>query len=1152
MAHPAPTPNVAPNAEVGWTEPYSKLIFENAAIGIALVDLEGRPIAANAALQRMLGYTESELQARTFPEFTFPDDVTSDWTLFEELLAGTRQSYQIEKRYVRKDGSLVWGRLNASMVLGGPDGTSHCVGILEDITEQKSADEDRARLAAIVTSSHDAIIGQRLDGAIASWNPAAERLFGYAADEVLGRSLAFLVPADRQDEWAANMDRVRSGEQIEAYETTRVCKDGRCVQVSLSVSPIVDQRVQVVGFSSIARDITARQRSDAALRASEERFRLQYHGIPIPTYSWRHTGDDFVLEAFNAASDAITEGGVRTWIGRRASELYGDNAMVLSSLRTCLNDRRTIRHEMPYRSPTTGRERQLSVSYVFVPPDLVMAHTEDITERKQADAELRQQALHDGLTGLPNRGLLRAELQQALADERDPGRQAALLLLDLDRFKEVNDTLGHPAGDHLLQQISRRLSGAVRHSDLVARLGGDEFALLLPSTDATGALHVAEVVADALQTPFLLEGQLVAVDASIGIAVTPEHGRDADTLLRCADVAMYKAKRSGVGVALYRAADDDHCPDRLALLGELRNAIDHNELLLHYQPKLDLRDGTVVGVEALVRWQHPQRGFLPPSAFIPLAEQSGLIYPLSRWVLDAALRQQQIWQGKGIDIPVAVNLPRRMLHDPQLPETVAQSLARWDVAPARLVLEITESSLMADPVRAGENLSELRALGVRISIDDFGTGYSSLASLKNLPVDELKIDQSFVQAMATDASSRAIVRAIVDLADALKLRVVAEGVEDRATWNVLAGLGCEVAQGYFLSRPIAPDDFEAWVAQVGPSWLVASEGSRADEALQDRIRGRGERLTAEEEFVGRKRAEAALSASEERNRLALQAAGMGTWDVNAINDVHTWSTEAEALSGLAPGTFEGTFAAFRRSVHPDDWPAFEIEERAAHAEHRDSVTRYRAVWPDGSLRWMEARGRALYAADGTPVRMTDTTMDITKRMRSEEALRASEERLRSQYKGFPLPTYSWVQVGEDFVLKDFNDAAETVTEGHIVDGLGRTASEFFAHNPQIPLDLRACAAEQRTLKREMQCRHQTTGLMRQLVLSFVFVPPQTVMVHTEDVTEARHAELQRDTASGAAGGSPPPRLHIGTRRSASKPQETHLALTDTAGFTLKP
>ena len=215
-----------------------------------------------------------------------------------------------------------------------------------------------------------------------------------------------------------------------------------------------------------------------------------------------------------------------------------------------------------------------------------------------------------------------------------------------------------------------------------------------------------------------------------------------------------------------------------------------------------------------MRWQHPQRGFLPPSEFIPLAEQTGLIHPLSRWVLEAALQQQQAWRALGIDVPVAVNLSRRTLHDPQLPETVAELLTRWDVAPGALVLEITESSLMADPVRAGENLSQLRALGVRMSIDDFGTGYSSLASLKNLPVDELKIDQSFVQAMATDASSRAIVRAIIDLADALELRVVAEGVEDRATWDVLAGLGCDVAQGYFLSRPIAAAEFDAWMAEV--------------------------------------------------------------------------------------------------------------------------------------------------------------------------------------------------------------------------------------------------------------------------------------------------------------------------------------------------
>src|SRR6202048_4867997 len=256
---------------------------------------------------------------------------------------------------------------------------------------------------------------------------------------------------------------------------------------------------------------------------------------------------------------------------------------------------------------------------------------------------------------------------------------------------------------------------------------------------------------------------------------------------------------------------------------------------------------------------------------------------------------------------------------------VAESLTRWDVRPDALVLEITESSLMADPVRAAENLKQLRELGVRISIDDFGTGYSSLASLKNLSVDELKIDQSFVQAMATDASARAIVRAIIDLADALKLRVVAEGVEDHATWNVLAGLGCDVAQGYFLSRPIGATELEAWIADVSQSWLDVATKSPAEDALRERIRGRGARLTAEEEFIARKQAEAELRAGEERNRLALQAVGMGTWDWVAVGDLLIWSAEMDALYGVAPGTFEGTFAAFQCTIHPDDWPALAIE-----------------------------------------------------------------------------------------------------------------------------------------------------------------------------------------------------------------------------------
>jgi diguanylate cyclase (GGDEF)-like protein/PAS domain S-box-containing protein len=481
----------------------------------------------------------------------------------------------------------------------------------------------------------------------------------------------------------------------------------------------------------------------------------------------------------------------------------------------------------------------------------------DITERKQAEEALRHQALHDELTGLSNRTLLQDRLSQAIlagGRERTP---VSLLLVDLDRFKEINDTFGHHYGDLLRQQIGPRLRGILHTTDTVARLGGDEFGILLPTADSESAVAVAQQLLRVLEAPFELDGERVEIGASIGIASCPVHGTDTATLLRQADVAMYVAKRGESGIVVYTAEQDHHSAERLALGGELRSAIEHDELLLHFQPKLDLRDGSLVGVEALVRWQHPQRGFLPPSDFIPLAEQTGLIYPLTRWVLEAALRQNQAWRALGLDIPVAVNLSRRSLQDPQLPEMVASLLARYDAQPSALVLEITESSLMTDPTHVSQNLAQLRALGVGMSIDDFGTGYSSLASLKNMPVDELKIDQSFVQAMATDASARAIVRAIIDLADALKLRVVAEGVEDRATWDVLAGLGCEVAQGYLISRPVAAGDLEAWTPDVGQVWLQVGGQSRQGNALRDRLRERRARLTTEEEFIVRKHADVA-------------------------------------------------------------------------------------------------------------------------------------------------------------------------------------------------------------------------------------------------------------------------------------------------------
>jgi diguanylate cyclase (GGDEF)-like protein len=446
---------------------------------------------------------------------------------------------------------------------------------------------------------------------------------------------------------------------------------------------------------------------------------------------------------------------------------------------------------------------------------LLIFSIRDITARKQAEAALEHQALHDALTDLPNRVLLHDRLQQAIRAAQRDQTAVALLVMDLDRFKEVNDTFGHHTGDQLLEQLGDRLGSVLRGSDTIARLGGDEFAVLLPTSTLEDAKHIAARLLELLEQPFSLGGLQLEIDASIGIALSPEHGTDADTLLRRADVAMYIAKRNGSGHALYTAEQDQHSPMRLALVGELRRAIDQNDLSLYFQPKVSLKHSTVLCAEALVRWQHPRHGMLAPDQFVPVAEQTGLIRPLARSVLEAAVRQCHRWRQEGLDLAVAVNLSMRNLHDAEIVDMIRHLLARWGIPPARLVIEITESSLMADAARAMEVLSRLREMGVGISIDDFGTGYSSLAYLKRLPVDELKIDKSFVANMARDENDAAIVRSTVGLAHDLGLTVVAEGIEDRATWDLLAALGCDVGQGYFVSRPMPAAALGVWLTTCG-------------------------------------------------------------------------------------------------------------------------------------------------------------------------------------------------------------------------------------------------------------------------------------------------------------------------------------------------
>ena len=436
----------------------------------------------------------------------------------------------------------------------------------------------------------------------------------------------------------------------------------------------------------------------------------------------------------------------------------------------------------------------------------------EIIERKRTEIALAFQATHDALTGLPNRTLLYDRLEQAIRQAARAGGPTSLLVMDLDRFKEINDTLGHQAGDMLLQRVAQRLLESVRKSDTVARLGGDEFAVLLPGTGSADAARIADALIVRLQHDVELDEQLVDVGASIGIACYPEHGNDSNTLLRQADVAMYAAKRSGSGARIYELEQDANSRDRLGLVRELREGIQRGELVLHYQPTIEFCSGRVTGVEALVRWAHPRRGLIQPDVFIPIAEQTGLVVPLTAWVLTEALRQTRAWLAGGLELTVSINLSARSLQDRNLPELIGAALAATEVDACWLKLEITESMLMADPVRAQEVLARLRAMGLQIAIDDFGTGYSSLAYLKHLPVDILKIDRSFVKDMASSPQDAAIVRSAIELAHNLGLSVVAEGVETGSIGALLAGLGCDIAQGYHFSRPLAAEDLAIWLA----------------------------------------------------------------------------------------------------------------------------------------------------------------------------------------------------------------------------------------------------------------------------------------------------------------------------------------------------
>ncbi len=662
---------------------------------------------------------------------------------------------------------------------------------------------------------------------------------GRAAEKVCGLTDAELFPGPVARQLNAVDAQVLNGSGQVQMEETLPGPDGvDCTFLSYRF-PIHDEAGRLCALGQVLTDISRRKLAEERLEKSEARYRAFIANsseaiwcyemrVPVPV-------DAPIEQQVRAMADGARLSECNRVLARmmgaeKPVDLLGSHLRDIGS-RNFLFDLyqfveqgyQLVDHEI-FRKDERGRQLCYQISCVGGVENRrlvrVWGTTKDVTARRRYQDRLEHQATHDGLTQLPNRVKLYKEMETWLKNRRD--RRGALLLIDLDRFKEINDTLGHQVGDLLLKEIGPRLEMEIAElPGLVARLGGDEFAIFLEDIrDEQQVRELAYRVLDTLRNQFRVEDFSTELSASIGISLAPSQAEDISTLLRYADVAMYRAKTEMMGLALYDAEYDPHSPKRLALMGELGQAIREGQLVLYYQPKVDLASQALCGFEALVRWQHPELGLVPPGEFIPIAENTSLVHPLTAWVLEQSVTQCRRWHDQGLRVRVAVNLSARNLLDEHIPEQVDRLLHQQRLPPEFLELEITESSIMTDPPRAMRVLERLHQLGVWLAIDDFGTGYSSLAYLKRMPVQTLKIDYSFVRHMLDDEQDGIIVNSTVHLAHNLGLRVVAEGVEKPELLEKLVAMGCNQAQGYHIARPMPPDELQQWL--VSSPWAKRS------------------------------------------------------------------------------------------------------------------------------------------------------------------------------------------------------------------------------------------------------------------------------------------------------------------------------------------
>lgn len=821
---------VQTSQELAWCR-----MLDAAPVGLLLTDMEGRLQRVNHELATMLGYDGPEELLAAF------DAGTEMWIAPEARNAlvarlGEEQGvYGEECHFTCSDGSRIWTQVNLRYVFGEHGSPVGLVGAVEDITERKKSErllrDSEEKYRASFEQAALGILHTSLQGKILKCNERFAQIVGYAAEELVGRGFQELTPTQDRGMGQSALLKLLSGEVDSlSFEKRYQRKDGSLTWVMLTISVRHDRRGRPLHFLTLVQDINDRKQAEqrlataqAALRASEERYRIAFQ-MTVDAVNLNRVSDGRYIECNRSFLD-ITGFTHEEVVGHTSVELGIWDDLNDRQRMVDLLDRYGFCRDLEARFRKKNGELfwgVMSASRIELDGEpCVLSMTRDVSQAKAAAEEIRNLAFFDPLTGLPNRRLLLERLVKSLATSRRRNRMGALLFVDLDDFKMLNDTLGHHIGDLLLQEVSLRLTHCTRETDTVARLGGDEFVVILEDLSesaeeaAAHAKAVAEKVLASIGQTYQLAGHECLSTASVGITIfgSPEdNSRDA---LQQADIAMYQAKAAGRNtVRFFAPALQAAVNARAKLEDEMRHGIRESQFLLWYQPQLD--HGKLVGAEALLRWNHPERGILPPSEFIPLAEETGLIVPLGSMVLEAACRQLKAWreQYPGRQMTIAVNVSARQFRQTDFAQQVREVLDRTGAPPGSLKLEITESMFLENVEEVIALMTELKAIGVQFSLDDFGTGYSSLAYLKRLPLDQLKIDRAFVRDMLNDPTSSAIAKAIVSLSGAMGIDLIAEGVETQEQQVHLTELGCHAFQGYLFGRPVPASEFQTVLANA--------------------------------------------------------------------------------------------------------------------------------------------------------------------------------------------------------------------------------------------------------------------------------------------------------------------------------------------------